>query len=206
MLIVVLILSSIVVGSSAREVSENVLISHSLPVIKIKVDPAIKFVGSFPFKIKDIAAGERYVFAESKGTKIKRVVIAQFESFLPESSEIYRYSFANAMNISGHQFNHNTFVFSNAEAKNENPEGEATLTVSFLQGKGYEVPEAWIVSRFLTLGDESRKHELILFYQEDLQSTGRKIEEFYSNDEPTSVLTAIAPDLKKRALSAMQIQ
>ena len=193
-------------SSPLRNVSENVLISEFLPAIKIKVDPAIKFVGSFPFKIQEIAAGERYVFAESKEKKIQRLVIAQFESFLPGSSEIYRYSFANAINMSGHQFNHSTFVFTNAEAKKENPEGEAALTASFLQKKGFEIPEAWIVSRFLTLGNESRKHELILFYQEDLKSAGRKIEELVRNDQDTDVLKAIAPELKARALSAMQIQ
>jgi hypothetical protein len=193
-------------GSPLRRVEDNVLVSDSLPQIKIKVDSAIQFLGSFPFEIKGVAAGERYVFAESNGKKIKRVVIAQFESFLPESSEIYRYSFANAMDIGGHKFNHSTPVFTNAEAIKENPDGEAALTVSFLQKKGYEIPEAWIVSRFLTLGDESRKHELILFYQEDLESTGKKIDELYVNGESTALLKSIALELKERALSAMQIE
>jgi hypothetical protein len=170
------------------------------------VDPAIKFVGSFPFEIKGIAAGERYVFAESDGKKIKRAVIAQFESFLPQSSEIYRYSFDKAMTIAGHKFNHNTFAFTNEDAIKQNPDGEAALTFSFLKNEGYELPEGWIVSRFLTLGDESRKHELILFYQEDLKSTGRKYEELVVNDESTAILKAMAPQLKERALSAMQME
>lgn len=190
-------------GSSSIRVENNVLISDSLPQIKIKVDPEIPFEGSFPFKINDIAAGERYVFAESNGKKIKRAVIAQFEGFLPESSEIYRYSFANAISIGTHKFNHSTFVFTNAEAAKENPEGEAALTAEFLKKKGFEIPEGWIVSRFLTLGDESRKHELILFYQEDVQSTDRKIEELNSSEE---ILNSFAPSLKDRALKAMQIQ
>jgi hypothetical protein len=203
--IALLVLQSIAFSSTSRRVKNNVLISDSLPQIKIKVDPAIQFVGSFPFEIKGIAAGERYVFAESERKKIKRLVVAQFESFLPESSEIYRYSFANAISISSYKFNHNTFAFTNADAIKK-PDGEAALTVSFLQKQGYEIPEAWIVSRFLTLGDESRKHELILFYQEDAKSTGRRFEELSVNDESTAVLQSMAPALKERALSAMQIQ
>ncbi len=205
-LIGLFIFQSIAFSSTSRRVEDNVLISDSLPQIKIKVDPAIHYLGSFPFEIKGVAAGKRYVFAESDGKNIKRVVIAQFESFLPENSEIYRYSFANAIDISGHKFNHSTNVFTNAEAAKENPEGEAALTVSFLKKKGFEIPEAWLVSRFLTLGDESRKHELILFYQEDLKSSGHKFEELSVDDESTEVLKSIGPALKERALKAMQIQ
>jgi hypothetical protein len=205
-LIILFLFQSIAFSADSRRVEKNVLISDSLPQIKIKVDPAIQFVGSFPFKIKDIAAGERYVFAELEGKKIKRAVIAQFEGFLPHSSEIYRYSFANALSIGIHKFNHNTFAFTNADAAKENPEGEAALTETFLKKKGFEIPEAWVVSRFLTLGDESRKYELILFYQEDVESTGRKFEELSVNDESTDVLKSIAPSLKERALKAMQIQ
>lgn len=204
-LTILFLIQSIVFSDPTRRVENNVLISDSLPEIKIKVDPAIQYVGSFPFKIKDIAAGQRYVFAESEGKKIKRAVIAQFEGFLPESSEIYRYSFANAISIGIHKFNHNTFAFTNADAAKENPEGEAALTESFLKKKGFEIPEAWIVSRFLTLGDESRKYELILFYQEDAASTGHKFEELSVNDESTDLLKSIAPSLKERALKAMRI-
>jgi hypothetical protein len=205
-LIVLFLFESIAFGADSRRVDNNVLISDSLPQIKIKVDQAIQYVGSFPFKIKDIAAGERYVFAESDGKKIKRAVIAQFEGFLPQSSEIYRYSFANAISISTHKFNHNTFAFTNADAAKENPKGEAALTESFLKKKGFEIPQAWIVSRFLTLGDESRKYELIIFYQEDAALTGHKFEELSVNDESTELLKSIAPSLKERALKAMEIQ
>lgn len=206
-LIVLFLFQSIAFSGDSRRVDNNVLISDSLPQIKIKVDPAIHYLGSFPFKIKDIAAGERYVFAESQGKKIKRAVIAQFEGFLPQSSEIYRYSFANAISIGTHKFNHNTFAFTNADAAKENPEDEAALTASFFKKKGFEIPEAWIVSRFLTLGDEStRKYELILFYQESAASTGHKFEELSVNDESTDLLKSIAPSLKERALKAMEIQ
>jgi hypothetical protein len=205
-LIGLFIFQSIAFSSTSRRVEDNVLISDSLPQIKIKVEPAIQYVGSFPFEIKGVAAGERYVFAESNGKNIKRAVIAQFESFLPESSEIYRYNFANAIDIGKHKFNHSTFAFTNEDAIKENPDGEAALTVSFLKKKGFEIPAAWIVSRFLSLGDESRKHELILFYQEDLKSTGRKFEELSVNGESTEVLKSMDPALKERAVKAMQIQ
>lgn len=205
-LIVLFLFQSIAFSADSRRVEKNVLISDSLPQIKIKVDPAIQYVGSFPFEIKGVAAGERYVFAESDGKTIKRAVIAQFEGFLPESSEIYRYSFANAISISTHKFNHNTFAFTNADAAKQDPEGEAALTTAFLKKKGFEIPEGWVVSRFLTLGDEARKHELILFYQEDAKSTGHKFEELSVNDESTEVLKSMGPALKERALKAMEIQ
>jgi hypothetical protein len=189
----------------ARRVDGNVLISDALPSIQIRIDPKIRCVGSFPFNIQDIAAGERYVFAEADGKTIKRMFIAQFESFLPESSEIYRYSFANAMKIKGHLFNHSTFAYSNQEALKENPKGEGALTASFLKAKGFDVQDEWIASRFLTLGDESRKHELILFYLEPAATTGHTIAEFYEGETKTKLFERISAELKQRSMQAFEI-
>lgn len=192
-------------ASPSRRVNGNVLISESLPSIQIRIDKNIRYIGSFPFKIEHLATGERYVFAETSGKNIRRMFIAQFEAFLPETPEIYRYSFENAMILSGHRFNHNTFAYSNRDALQENPKSEAALTDSFLKQRGFDVADEWIASRFLTLGDESRKQELILFYLEPAASTGHTMNEFSVADQPTDLWKTISAGLKQRSLAAFEV-
>jgi hypothetical protein len=189
-----------------RRVEDHVLVSESLPAIRIQVDPAFQFVGSFPFRIQNIAQGERYVFIDGTSDQVRRMFIAQFESILPASSEIYRYSFENAELIGGYRFRHNTFAFNVQEAIKENPTGESMLTQQFLENKEYKTPDEWMSSRFLTLGDESRKSELILFYLEPVASTGHRLAEFYNGEEPTRIWQNISKDLTARSRSAFRIQ
>jgi len=189
-----------------RKVVGNTLISNQLPKIKVKITKDFKFVGKFDFTIKNIFKGERYIFADARKGKIQRLFIAQFEAILPESDEIYRYNFDNAQKFGEHKFRQNTFAYSNTEARNENPTGEAVLTENFLQKKGYLLEDELMMSRFLTVPDEAKKHELILFYLENVSSTKTRLAEFYQNDESTEIWKQISRELTNRSLKAFKIQ
>jgi len=163
----------------ARYVDGQILISQKLPKIKIAVDESFAYQGKFDFKIRDVAKGERYISVDSRNNEIKRMFIAQFEFFLPSNDEFYRYSFKNAMEIGSHKFKQNTYAYSNAEAIAANPEGEAALTFKFLTGRGFKIEDELMVSRFVTVAGQDRKHELILFYLENVSESGHKLGEFY---------------------------
>ena len=120
-----------------RVVKDNVLISDKLPEIKIVLKGKFEYVGRFDFKIRDVAAGERFVFVDAKDGKVKRLFIAQFEGFLPGIDDFFRYNFANAETYGGHKFRQNTYAYGNREAKENNPQGEASLTFDFLKEKEY---------------------------------------------------------------------
>jgi hypothetical protein len=192
-------------GPHERRVEKNIIISAEYPKIRIRIAETFCFVGSHPIRIRDIAEGERFVFAETDGKQIRRLFIAQFEEFLPTSDEIYRYSFDTARTLGGHRFRHNTFAFSMAENEKENPGAESAATAAFLRSKGYVFEDELIVSRFLTLGGPDRKHELILFYCENASTTGRALKDFYAGDDATEVFAAIAPGLEARSLEAFAI-
>lgn len=203
-----LLLSVTIIEASTktpRTVKENVLISEALPPIQIQIDPAFVFVGSFPFLIDQMATGERFVFVEGDGKRMKRIFIAQFESILPESPEIYRYNFDKATEMGGRRFRHNTFAFSVQEARNEAPGKEADLTAQFLEQKGFVGPDIWMASRFLTLGDATRKHELILFYMEPVDTEKHSLADFYIGQEETQIWKDISAGLKTRSLNAFKI-
>lgn len=201
-----LILSArFVYSEAARRVEGNVLISDSLPAIRIQLSKEFHFIGSFPFRIRDMAAGERFVFVDGESNHVRKMFIVQFESILPESTEIYRYSFDNAIPIEGFRFRHNTFAFSIEQEIRENPQAEVATTQTFLDKKNYKIKDEWMVSRFLALGDESRKSEMILFYMEPIASTGQRLEQFYDRDSPTEIWEKISKELDARSRPAFQV-
>ncbi len=188
-----------------RSVRENVLTSDDFPNIRVKVDPAFHYVGSFSFTIPGMAAGERYVFAEAVDHRVNRLFIAQFEGILPTSAETYNYSFADSLELGGYRFRQNTFAFSNQKGGQENPASEGPLTVDFLIRNGYAVADEMMASRFVTVPDPERKHELILFYMESIPGAGHRLEEFYQGEDRTPLWQELSQILTNRARESFTV-
>ncbi len=188
-----------------RYIKGQNLISKKLPKIKITLDESFAYQGKFDFKISDIAKGERYIFVDSDNYKVKRMFMAQFEGFLASNDEFYRYSFANAMKIGNHKFRQNTYAYSNSESIAMNPEGEAALTFKLLTDKGFTIEDEMMMSRFVTVAGEERKHELILFYVENVSESGHKLIEFYEDDTETQIWQDISKHLTERSLQNFEI-
>ena len=132
--------------------------------------------------------------------------IGQFEGFVPTTNEIYRYSFDNALVLGGHRFRQNTYAFSNRDAARDNPTGEASLTAQFLRNRGYVLGDELMMSRFVTVPDEAKRHELILFYIEDVESSGDQLREFYENEQETAFWVSLSEDLTARSLAAFTVE
>ena len=184
--LLLLLLISCRTTADSRYVRHQTLVSKELPAIEIEVSPPFRYEGRFPFRIGDIAAGERLVFVDADGKKVRRLFVAQFESFLPESQEIYRYDFTNAMTLGGHRFRQNVGRYSTAALRAERPGNEAALMHDFLTARGYEVEDELMMSRFVTLGAGDRRSELILFYIENARG-------------------GVSEGLKERSLEAFRI-
>ena len=105
-----------------------------------------------------------------------------------------------------HKFRQNTYAYSNTESRRENPENEGVLTFDFLQKKGYSLEDELMMSRFLTVPDEAKKNELILFYIENASETKHKLSEFYKDDEATEIWKNISKGLTERSLKAFKIK
>lgn len=192
-------------GTEDQYVRGQEIVSKKLPKIRVRVSGDFQYLGKFPFKIRDVAAGERFVFAESQGKKVTRLFIAQFEAFYPENDKVYNYSFADAMEMKGHKFRQNTYAYSNRESLARNVNGEAALTYKFLTEKGLEVEDELVMSRFVTVPPENRKHELILFYLENGSETGYRLHDFYQNDQVTDIWKEISVGLTERSFEAFEV-
>jgi hypothetical protein len=62
-----------------------------------------------------------------------------------------------------------------------------------------------MMSRFVTVPDEAKKHELILFYIENVSSTKHKLNEFYKGNDETEIWRQISQELTSRSLKAFKI-
>lgn len=189
----------------ARVVDGRVLTSSDLPALRIRVDSGFTFAGVVPFRIRDMAEGERFLFVDSKDGDVRRMVIAQFEKIQPASSETYRYSFDGAEVIAGFRFRQNAFAFSHREAAAENPSGEAALTAEFLRRNGYRLHDEVMSVRRLTVPDSARRHELIVFYIEPLPPAGARLADLYAGDEETPLWQELSAKLRARAAAAFEI-
>ncbi|MDH3649760.1 MAG: hypothetical protein OEQ53_08755 [Saprospiraceae bacterium] len=178
---------------SSRYVTNNILISSALPKLEIKVDDAFVFVGKFDFEIiansdeyppelqgEPVAGGDRYVFVSAdENQKINKLFIVQFEGFLPQNSFTYNYNFDNAEFMGENKYRHNTWFYDSKKLSEENPNNEGAKTRKFLENKGYDLDDHFMMSRFVGLASEDRKHEIIIFYLEMMkQATGYSLKEY----------------------------
>lgn len=189
-----------------RLVEDRELRSSALPAVRLRVDSAFQFLGDFEFRIRDIARGKRFVFADVRADTVVRLVIAQFESILLSSGESYRYSFDGVPLRAGMPFRENAFAFSQRAAAIENPQGEAALTTRFLASSGVHLDDEVMSWRFLTVPDSARRHELIIFYIEPLAPSGARLADLYAGDEATPQWQALASSLRSRAESAFEVR
>jgi len=188
-----------------RYVRGRVLRSDKFPNIQLRLSKGFRFVGKFSFTVPNMAKGERYVFAETRGRKVKRLFIAQFETVLPDSSETYNYSFKDALILSGHKFKPNTFTFSRRASMKKDPPDEGVLTDEFLSRKGYILEDEVMVSRAVNVPDVERKHELILFYMENISESGHALRDFYNGEERTVIWRELSRDLTRRFFESFTV-
>lgn len=195
-------------GSEDTDVSENIVISKSKPAIAIKVTNEIPFLGRHAIRIRNIAAGERLVFADLDGNSVKRMVILQFEGFLPTVSEAaYHYNFKGRPVVAGYPFRSNPYSFDLHVTREENPGSESSDTAAFLESLGIVPPKTWMMWRSLTAELPERRDELIIFYVENGDSMGVAISDIYdpTTDQSTAFWREFMVGLEQRANASFQL-
>jgi hypothetical protein len=161
------------VASSDRTVSDHAIISTD-PKLTIAIDASLPFVGSFGFDIRDAAHAERFIFADAddKGA-IHRLAIVQFENMLPQHPGSYdEPKQKERVRLGSFDFEQAVGLYNFAASIAAKPGAEAERTRDFLRGKGLSVEGDLLVARFRALTDHERRKEFILFYWEDLSTTG----------------------------------
>jgi len=188
-----------------RTFSRGIFTSPALPAIRLQVAPAFRYLGCVAIRIGDLAAGERHVFAEVEGQRVRRLIILQFEGFLPGTQEIYRYPVRNPVTLGNLEFGHTTFAFSVARSIAQGPGTEADSTRAFLQRQGLEWPDAQLATRFARIVGTERRNELLIFYHENVADSGHSLDEIVSDGDLRPEFAALPAQVTQRALEAFKI-
>lgn len=190
-----------------RRVKNNYLISDDLPKLRLKVDKNFQYVGHLLFDLKDIARVERFVFADADGKRIKRLFIVQFEGFLDNNTHTYRYRVTNPVTLGGEVYNQNCWFFDNAKSIKENPGAESDKTTALLKEKGYKVEDELLMSRFVRVVDEAKRHEVIIYYLENAKDNNFSLAADYVEDgTPTEKQAALEKALTGRSLKSFTVE
>lgn len=189
----------------ARFVDNGVIISIQRPAIAIAVDDAFTYVGRHPVHIRDVAAGERFMFVDADHNRVERLLIVQFEGFLPGVDKQYRYDLSKSPVVAGYPFRSNGFAFNMANAIATNPGDEAAGTHAFLLEQGYTAPADWMMWRSLTVDGEARRDEMIIFYVEGADSKGLTLDDLYQDNAETAAWRNIQQALEIRANQSFQL-
>ncbi|HEX4824216.1 MAG TPA: hypothetical protein VFV19_07865 [Candidatus Polarisedimenticolaceae bacterium] len=188
------------ITGAAREVRGRTLHSAATPSVEVLAGSAFRFVGRVPFRLAE-SEGERYIFVDAGDDKaLRRLLVVQFESFLPSSHETFGYDLSSGREMAGLRFISNTFAFPAATAAVAQPKDEAEATNNFLLKKGFKMPAVWLATRYVTIADgDLRKSEMIVFYMEG--KSDRTMADLYAGEEPTPAWRAEKPALEERSLA-----
>ena len=141
----------------------------------------------------------------NKSKAIEKLFIVQYEGFLPENDFTYNYDFSNAGSIGGYKFRHNTWIYDARQNAIDRPLGEGAKTLAFLEEKGFSAESDFMMSRFVGLASDDRKHEIIIFYQEMLEATtGYTL--VLLNGIPEQEVAQIERALEQRARASFSIE
>ena len=187
--------------TDAPSVINNRIISLVNPAVTIAVDKQIKYLGKIDFPLKNIVRVQRFIFVDADETRhIQRMFIAQFEGFLSGVDDIYRYRIENPINLGGADYRHNIWFYDVAKAGKEEPEAEAARTRAFVESRGYHLDDQLMMSRFARPVDVAKRHELILFYWENLADTHQPLDVLTRNEQENPEAKRVAKGLRRRSL------
>jgi hypothetical protein len=191
--------------AESRPVVDNVLTSRADPPVRVRVDRSLTYLGSLRFALKGVACVERHVFAASENGRIRREFIFQFEGFLDDNAEIYRWTVRNPHRLGDQDYHFNTWFFDSAKLIAKEPDTESAMTQAFLKSKGLALDAELMMARFARVVGADKRHELILFYIEPLKETGFRVADFPDGGTSTPAQKDLAEKLKQRALATFEV-
>jgi hypothetical protein len=189
-----------------RTVVNNVLTSDSLPRITISVEPSLKYLGKFDFNLRNIAGGERHVWAETSAGRVKRMFIVQLEGFLPNVDDYYKYPIRTPVKLGKHTYSHNLWFYNDDETRRADPPNEAGMTAKFLAERGLSLDSDLIMSRFARIVGEDKRNEIIFFYWENMRDHGLTAADFPKEEPVTPEHKKLAEEFFQRSLSAFSVR
>lgn len=186
--------------------SSGRIVSLENPTIVIDVSRELLSLGVINFPLKKVAQVERYIFVRAdKSGRAQRLFIAQFESILPGIKGAYSFPTTNPTRIGSHDYQTQVGFFNFAQTIAANPGAEAEQTKSYLNRNGVQVDDDYLVARYARITSEDKRHELILFYLENLRDLNLTRSELEQGGSRSSEREKIFAEFAARAQQSFKV-
>lgn len=193
-------------ATPARSVKGLTLTSEGMPRVKIKVDKAFEYAGSQKFILYDTAQVEQFFFVvPGEGGRVKRLVMVQFEGYLPNNTHTYDYGAEKSVRLGRVDFMTDFSVGSPELVRTHRPGSDVDRAVRHLEAKGFRPEGDFMSQRFVRLVDEARRNEIIILYVEDMGGTGFTVADFAKGGRADAQKGSIEQGLLARALKSFTV-
>ncbi|HEX8248377.1 MAG TPA: nuclear transport factor 2 family protein [Pyrinomonadaceae bacterium] len=194
-------------AGKGRSVTKNKIFSQENPSVRIEVDEQLQNVGILNFILKNVARVERYVYAHHDESKrIRRLFIAQFEAYLPGVKGGYTFEVKNPTRLGNFDYQTDIGVYNFAERIAANPGAEPEVTKALFDRNGLKVEDDYLVARYARITDAvDKRHELILFYFENLRDLGFTRAQLESNGNRTPKAEKLFREFTGRAALSFKV-
>jgi hypothetical protein len=191
--------------SGERRFVDAVLVSANGPALRIRVDPALRHIGATELEIKGLALAERHHFVDAPDGHVRRMLVVQFEGFLPSNNETYRYRLPEPITMGGETYGSWVFGYSLAVEIDEDPAAESGDTARFLAAHGLSLDDEQLMARYARIIEPDARRELLVFYHEPIRRLGHTLASLCEGGELCAAHASVAVELKARARRAFEI-
>ena len=205
--------------SRTFDAESRIFRSEAEPRIALRIVPGYRYLGRLEFPLGESALVDRHYWVDAEGGKIRRLIVFQFEGFLPgvegqyrfslpkpesQGGSNYRYS-ATGIRLGGREYIHNTWAFDHEASAREGPGKESDRTLRFFAKHGLEFDAELIMSRFAGIVGHDARRELILFYMEPLAASGYSLADFPDGGSTSTVYDELSGHVTARSFEAFRV-
>lgn len=158
-LVLILQIGAVSLLAGQRRVEQTIR-SDTLPRVSVTVDPTLGYLGRLDLDVGGRARAEQHLFGEIIEGRLGRALIVHFEHFLPANDHTFDYPRLRMTRLGTHEYLHQTWPLPDWDLFRL-PEMRR-----FLEQRGIAAGTDWIVSRYVRVVSDDRKHEFIIFYLE----------------------------------------
>ncbi len=192
-------------GEQARTVKGQVLTSTTMPAVRLEFDQPFKYIGNQDFILYNVARAEQHFFVDAEQGRIKRLYWVQFEGYLPDNTNAYRYKVNKSVTIGDLDFIADAYA-RNIKINAGRPDSDGARARAFLESKGYRLASDEVLSqRLVYLADEAKRNELMIIYMEDMSGTGLVASDLAAGGKSADKWEEISKGLLERALQGLKV-
>ena len=191
--------------TNERDVVGNVLTSTYLPPIRIHVDPAFQYLGTLQFVLYDVARVEVFVFVVADRQHVTRMVLIDFEGYLEDTPYTYDYPPTTTVNLGGQEYLADAWLVTDELLAQQRQDSDLVQIVTFIQHHGYTLPHAAMLQRFVRVVDAAKRHEVLIFYLEEVASRALTTAERTADGPVLPHHEHIMQEVRERAMTSFMI-